>query len=275
MKRQTVKLVIVLLCAVASSVIAGDFKSVMIMPASESLTLDVPDGQFLTIRNFTQEGNSQRGVVTVTADGQTNNVLVAVSRRPGAICSTGVYEEGSDFRASSNNSGACVRSDAFRNLQKRTPTGKPNACAHTRSHGDTHADAYANAYPLIRETFTFKEFLAVKETRKRWNHLLAILLRSWPDLQGLRVFKVHERHGLHVHLITNQFIDENQARELAERAAWGRIHVTRMPSEHAGYLAKSLSKERPECLHRWRLWAGLGKGWGVDESKGRDSRDPF
>src|SRR5205085_261178 len=34
-----------------------------------------------------------------------------------------------------------------------------------------------------------------------------------------------------------------------------------MPSEHAGYLAKYLSKERPECLHRWRLWAGFGKGW--------------
>lgn len=77
MKRQTVKLVIVLLCAVASSVIAGDFKSVMITPTSESLTLDVPDGQFLTIRNFTQEGSSQRGVVTVTADGATSNVLVA------------------------------------------------------------------------------------------------------------------------------------------------------------------------------------------------------
>jgi|SRR5436309_5840283 len=34
-----------------------------------------------------------------------------------------------------------------------------------------------------------------------------------------------------------------------------------MPSEHGGYLAKYLSKERPECLYRWRLWAGFGKGW--------------
>jgi hypothetical protein len=32
--------------------------------------------------------------------------------------------------------------------------------------------------------------------------------------------------------------------------------------EHTGdYLAKYLSKERPECLFRWRLWAGFGKGW--------------
>jgi hypothetical protein len=49
----------------------------MITPASESLTLDVPEVQFLSIRNFTQEGGSQRGVVTVTADGQTSNVLAA------------------------------------------------------------------------------------------------------------------------------------------------------------------------------------------------------
>jgi len=45
------------------------------------------------------------------------------------------------------------------------------------------------------------------------------------------------------------------------QAGWGRIHVARMPSEHAGYLAKYLSKERAECLYRWRLWAGFGKGW--------------
>jgi hypothetical protein len=110
-------------------------------------------------------------------------------------------------------------------------------------------------------TFTFKELLAVKETRKRWNHLLTLLLRQWPNLQGLRVFELHEEHGLHVHLVTNQFIDVNRTRELATQAGWGRIHVTPMPNEHSGYLAKYLSKERPECLYRWRLWAGFGRGW--------------
>lgn len=114
---------------------------------------------------------------------------------------------------------------------------------------------------LFLWTFTFKDLLALKETRKRWNHLLTLLLRTWPKLQGLRVFEMHEEHGLHVHLITNQFINVNRARQLAARAGWGRIHVTPMPSEHAAYLAKYLSKERPECLYRWRLWAGFGKGW--------------
>src|SRR5712691_7667536 len=110
-------------------------------------------------------------------------------------------------------------------------------------------------------TFTFKELLAVKETRKRWNHLLTLLLREWPSLQGLRVFELHREHGLHVHLVTNQFIDVRRARELATRAGRVRIHVTPMPSERSGYLAKYLSKERPECLYRWRLWAGFGKDW--------------
>jgi hypothetical protein len=110
-------------------------------------------------------------------------------------------------------------------------------------------------------TFTFRELLAVNETRKRWNHLLTLLLRQWPNLQGLRVFELHREHGLHVHLVTNQFIDVKRARELAAQSGWGRIHVTPMPSEHCGYLAKYLSKDRPECLYRWRLWAGFGKGW--------------
>jgi hypothetical protein len=114
-------------------------------------------------------------------------------------------------------------------------------------------------------TFRFKDLLGVKETRKRWNHLLSLLLRTWPDLQGLRVFELHEEHGLHVHLATNQFIDVNRARKLALRPGWGRIHVTRMPSEHAGYL----SEERPECLHQWRLWAGFGKSLGMDASERR------
>jgi len=33
----------------------------------------------------------------------------------------------------------------------------------------------------------------------------------------------------------------------------------RIPIERAGYLAKYLSKERPACLKRWRLWAGFGE----------------
>jgi hypothetical protein len=48
-------------------------------------------------------------------------------------------------------------------------------------------------------TFTFAEVLSVKQTRKKWNHLLTLLLRTWDTLQGLRVFEMHKTHGLHVH----------------------------------------------------------------------------
>ena len=111
---------------------------------------------------------------------------------------------------------------------------------------------------LFMWTFTFKEVLAVKETRAKWNYLLTLMRRRWPKLQGLRVFEMHKEHGLHVHLVTNQFIDVNIARVLAEKAGWGRIHVMQIPTDRAGYLGKYLSKERPECLKRWRLWAGFG-----------------
>ena len=111
---------------------------------------------------------------------------------------------------------------------------------------------------LFMWTFTFAELIEVKLTRKRWNHLRTLLLQTWPNLKGIRVFELHKEHGLHVHLVTNRFIDVNKARKLAQQAGWGRIHVMRMPQEHAGYLGKYLSKERPKCLKRWRLWAGFG-----------------
>jgi len=83
--------------------------------------------------------------------------------------------------------------------------------------------------------------------------------RRWPDLSGLRVFELHKTDGLQVHLVTNRFIDVNEVRRLATKAGWGRSHVERIPAEKAAYLAKYLSKERPECLKSWRLWAAFGK----------------
>ncbi len=56
-------------------------------------------------------------------------------------------------------------------------------------------------------------------------------------------------------------IEVEQARELAEKAGWGRVHVAVMPAVHVQYLAKYLSKDRPPCLKRWRLCAAFGEGW--------------
>lgn len=78
---------------------------------------------------------------------------------------------------------------------------------------------------------------------------------------GLRVFEMHKEHGLHVHLLTNKRIDVNECRKLSKRSGWGRIHVKRIPKSDTPYLAKYLSKERPEAFKGWRLWAGFGKCW--------------
>lgn len=112
---------------------------------------------------------------------------------------------------------------------------------------------------LYMWTLTFREVLAVKDTRKRWNHLLTLMKRRWPDLCGLRVFELHKMHGLHVHLVTNRRIDVNEVRRLANHAGWGRVHVQRIPPDRAAYLAKYLGKKRPEAFHGWRLWGAFGR----------------
>lgn len=63
-------------CASAMSAFAGSFQSATITPGG-SLAIEVPDSRFLVIRNFTQEGATTRGVVTVTVDSGTANVLAA------------------------------------------------------------------------------------------------------------------------------------------------------------------------------------------------------
>ena len=145
MKRQTAAaLVIASFCAVASFVIAGEFKSVVITPKSESLTIDVPDIQFLAIRNFTQEGGSQRGVVTVTADGQTNNVLTAALIDQGLSVPPEFVKKvvipGPAQVTVAPVSGATLFITYRRGLEPR-----PNSHAHAHRHCHTYADADAYA----------------------------------------------------------------------------------------------------------------------------------
>ena len=70
------RLITAFFCASAICVSGGSFQSASITPGG-SLPVEVPDGRFLVIRNFTQEGGATRGVVTVTTDSGTANVLAA------------------------------------------------------------------------------------------------------------------------------------------------------------------------------------------------------
>lgn len=70
-------LTVVFLCASALLAVGNDFKS-EILPMGGSKLLSVPDNHFLVIRNFTQEGGTTRGIVTVTDNNaQIANVLAA------------------------------------------------------------------------------------------------------------------------------------------------------------------------------------------------------
>ena len=69
-------LIAAVFCVSAICVLAGSFQSATI-GLGGSLPIEVADGRFLVIRNFTQEGGTTRGVVTVTTDSGTANVLAA------------------------------------------------------------------------------------------------------------------------------------------------------------------------------------------------------
>jgi hypothetical protein len=83
MKRHVAALVIVFRIATLAS--AGEFHSAVI--TDTPLTINVPDERYLTIQNFTQQGGSTRGVVTVTTNGKTAKVLNATMISSGAVVS--------------------------------------------------------------------------------------------------------------------------------------------------------------------------------------------
>jgi hypothetical protein len=75
-------LIALIILATASFAFAGPFKSRIITGTSSALTITVPDDHFLKITNFSQEGGTDRAVVKVTLQGDTEtggttNVLTA------------------------------------------------------------------------------------------------------------------------------------------------------------------------------------------------------
>src|SRR5438093_6454617 len=75
-------LVVFVLLAGATFAVANPFKSKIITSTSSTLQISVPSDHFLKITNFSQEGGTDRGVVSVTFNGEGNsgtaNVLTAI-----------------------------------------------------------------------------------------------------------------------------------------------------------------------------------------------------
>jgi hypothetical protein len=112
-------------------------------------------------------------------------------------------------------------------------------------------------------TFTFRRCLGVAMARKLWS-CAAARFRKKKLLSGLRAFEMHPGgHGLHIHVITQEWTDVNDIRAVwvgkATDFEGGRIHVKRIPATEANYIAPYLTKERrPECLKGARMWAKIG-----------------
>jgi hypothetical protein len=75
------------------------------------------------------------------------------------------------------------------------------------------------------------------------------------------VLELHEEHGCHFHVITNQRFPIRTILALGERHGFGRMDVRRVTdtAQAVNYLCKYLSKPRARCLKRARLWSAFGK----------------
>lgn len=109
-------------------------------------------------------------------------------------------------------------------------------------------------------TFTFREVHSQKDAMRLWNQFLTLLKRKL-GFRGVRVLELHEDHGCHFHVITNQRFPIRRILAFAERYGFGRLNVKPVhdPRSAVAYLCKYLSKPRPGCLKRARLWSAFGK----------------
>lgn len=107
-------------------------------------------------------------------------------------------------------------------------------------------------------TSTFRTVMTVKEASKLWSAYAKDIVREL-GLYGVRVYELHDEHGLHIHWLVDRFVPVQIVRRIAMRHGFGRIHVKRCGKWVGDYLAKYLSKEiRATCLKGKRLWAGFG-----------------
>jgi hypothetical protein len=109
-------------------------------------------------------------------------------------------------------------------------------------------------------TFTFREVHSLKTGMKLWNEFLTLLKRKL-RFRGVRVLELHEDHGCHFHVITDQRFSIEKILEFSDRYGFGRLNVKRVTDSAKAirYLCKYLSKRRPGCLKRSRLWSAFGK----------------
>jgi hypothetical protein len=108
-------------------------------------------------------------------------------------------------------------------------------------------------------TFTFQNVHSLKTAMGLWNQFLTLLKRRL-GFRGVRVLELHDEHGCHFHVITNQRFPIRKILAFSKRYGFGRMDVRPVADPPAAirYLCKYLSKPRPGCLKRARLWSAFG-----------------
>jgi hypothetical protein len=117
-------------------------------------------------------------------------------------------------------------------------------------------------------TFTLREVHSLKLAMQLWNQFLTLLKRKL-GFRGVRVLELHEEHGCHFHVITNQRFPIRKILSMCERYGFGRIDVRRITdaAQAISYVCKYLSKRRERCLKGARLWSAFGR---IERTRVRD-----
>lgn len=129
---------------------------------------------------------------------------------------------------------------------------------HTQQALRFQIDRLAEIGTLYFWTFTFRGVHSVSDACGRWSGCNADLVRELPAWVGVRVFEMHETHGLHIHCIVAGRVPVARIRAISCLWGFGRIHVQRV-ERNPYYVAKYTTKAgRPECLTGRRIWAAFG-----------------
>lgn len=113
-------------------------------------------------------------------------------------------------------------------------------------------------------TFTFPLVIHPKDGAGKWQDLCRELRRSL-GFRGVRVFELHPNgHGLHVHVVTPDFYNVSEVRNISNRHGFGRIHVKQWDTEDAEQAASYMGKYLNKSV---KSWGGISlrgmRWWGV------------
>lgn len=111
---------------------------------------------------------------------------------------------------------------------------------------------------LYMWTFTFADVESVSTASRRWAELQRALCRH-NGFSGVRVYELHDAHGMHIHVVVPERYDVRVVRGFCQVYGFGRVHVCRLRQAAWSYITKYLTKgSRAACMKGRRLWACIG-----------------